>query len=211
MITMYAVANIDSALWGTRSVGDVKCTSTSTITDSDTDSDTGSGDNCEEAEATRPHWGNGGGDDGVMMRDFAFSRGAALAETTAIGADEEEAVPPRKRLDSDALGISGVSGYGREAGAESVTETRRDRKDEVGSIKRGRISLKASKFIILVPWVLVNVGVTVAYLRCRLYTLALIVFFSQIAGMAVFVVAAWVEMRLQRRSTLPPSSPPPLC
>lgn len=194
MITMYAVANIDSALWGTRSVGDVTCTSTTTATDSDTDTDTDSGDNGEVA-ATRSPGGNSGGDDGITMREFDFSRGEVLVATTAPKADEEEAVP-HERPGTDAPKVSGDGGYGREASE--------------GEGKRGGwFSLKASKFIILALWVLVNVGVTLAYSRWRLYTLALFGFFSQIAGMAVFVAAAWVEMRLQCRAALPPSSPPP--
>lgn len=207
MITMYTMANIDSALWGTRSVGDVKCTTSGADTDSD--SDTGYSD---EAEAVPPRRVNVGGDDGIMMRDFELSCGDTPAAPGAPHGNVEEEVPHRDPDSDDAaVGISGGGGRGREAG-ELGTDGRSGRKGKEGGGKKSgiRLSLFAWKFIILVPWVLVNVGVTVGYLRWRLYTLALVGFFSQIAGMVFFIVAAWVEMRLQRRSTLPPSLPPRL-
>lgn len=202
MITMYTVANIDSALWGTRSIGEVKSTSTVTNSDSDTDSDA-----IGQAEATPPRRANGGSDGRVMVRDFALSRGdAPPAVAAAVEAHEEEAMP-RKHPGSGAPEISGGGRRKREV-TESGAEVRHGRKVEGGGKQSGRLSLRTWKFIILAPWVLVNVGVTVAFLWWRLYTLALVGFFLQIAGMAAFIVAAWVEMRLQRRSARPPSRPP---
>lgn len=208
MITMYAVANIDSALWGTRSIGDVKCTSAGAVTDSDTDTDSDTG-NVGGVEATPRRRVNDDGDGGVKMTHFALSRGDDPAAPAAREADEEEKVP-HTCPDSDAPGASGGRGGGRK-GDEPVTEVHRGQEGggERKKSRRRGLSLRAWKFIILVPWVLVNVGVTVAYIRWRLYTLALLGFFAQIAGMVVFVVAAWVEARLQRRSALPPKVLPP--
>lgn len=178
MITMYAMSNIDSALWGTRSVGNVKSAANSAITDAGNIT----GD-MEETTAEPPRWINTGG---------------GPAAPTAAQADEEKPVPHERR-DSDALGVPGGGGCRRQA--EWETHVRRGRKGAEDK-KNAGWSLRTCKFVILASWILVNVGVTAAILWWRVYALALLGFFGQAAGMTVFGVAARVETRLQRRSAL---------
>lgn len=53
-------------------------------------------------------------------------------------------------------------------------------------------------------WVLANVGLTLTLVYWRLRVVGAFCFFSQYPAQGFFVVAAWLEMRLQRRSALPP-------
>jgi len=183
MITMYAVANIDSALWGTRSIGEVKNASTTTGgsaagTDTDTDSVT---DKVVRKNPSRDNRGDGdcagGGGGGIMMRALTLSRGQRKTQAAASDADEEEAVP-LKGHNSDVVAVDGDD-YGRaEETEQTETEARRWGKRGSGIESRGNLSLRAWKFVILASWMLANVGLTASYLRWRLDTLAALGFFS---------------------------------
>ncbi len=216
MITMYAVANIDSALWGTRSVGEVKNASTDTA---GSGKDTGTDSNSVTYEAVRQNRsddngrdsdGNYTGGGGIMMRAITVPRGQRQPQPAASGADEEQAVP----LEGESSGVvaDGSDGDGDASAREAEkAETEACRVGERGGSSvagRGNLSLRDWKFVMLASWILFSVGLTASYLRWRLYKLAALIFFSQAFGLVFFIVAAWLEMRLQRSYALPlPSAP----
>ncbi len=211
MITMYAVANIDSALWGTRSIGEVMSTSTTiagSVSDTDTDADSAT-DKAVRQNPSHDTAGHGdctGSGGGIMMRAFALSQAQCKPQTTASDGDDEEAVPLKghKRHSSDVL-AGGSDDDGDASAGEAEQGETEGCGGGSGAEGRGNLSLRAWKFVILSSWMLVNVGLTASCLRWRLDTLAALGFFSQTFGLVFFIVTAWLEMRLQRSYALPPS------
>ena len=198
MVTMYAVANIDSALWGTRSIGEVKNASAEPIVGTNTTL-TDKGNNLTLSRGSDSE----GGVVGVRILTFTRGpRGAVRAVHTPA-----EVVPLVHG--SDLFVDYGSSG--KRVAEQPETEARRAGKGKEGGGGGGRknrgLSLRVWKFVILAWWVIVNIGLTASYLQWRLSLLAAVGFFSQSAGLVFFVVAAWFEMRLQRSSALPPSPP----
>ena len=215
MITMYAVANIDSSLWGTRSVGEVKNASvntanTATHTNTDIDADVNDANTtvtgkAERRNSSRDRDGVGGGNR-IVVKIMTLSR------WLSGGADEEAASLLKRHDSSHAIVDSGACSGSSIGEAEQTTEIKEHRDGKGGDghgggrKNHGRLSLRAWKFVILASWGLANIGLTASYLRWGLSTLAALGFFSQSVGLGFFIVAAWVEMRLQRSSTivLPP-------
>lgn len=217
MITMYAVANIDSALWGTRSIGEVKNALTSI-----SPSNTNPAADMDQADhvTTTCRTGCSDGSDGIRKRVLSCLRGeerSAPLKSDVTSINEDASVPLlRDAPDDAALGSCngtvgmrdfGVSGCGREAdGAEKHPQSRcgEEGGEERDREKRSSLSLRAWKFVLLALWVLFNMCVTATFLHWRLETVAELAFFSQLPSLMIFVLAAWVEMQFQRRSALPP-------
>ncbi|CAM9457889.1 unnamed protein product [Pylaiella littoralis] len=217
MITMYAVANIDSALWGTRSIGEVKNALTSI-----SPSDTNPAADMDQADhvTTTCRTGCSDGSDGIRKRVLSCLRGeerSAPLKSDVTSINEDASVPLLRDAPDDAavgscngtVGMRdfGVSGCGREAdGAEKHPQSRcgEEGGEERDREKRSSLSLRAWKFVLLALWVLFNMCVTATFLHWRLETVAELAFFSQLPSLMIFVLAAWVEMQFQRRSALPP-------
>lgn len=210
---MYAVANIDSSLWGTRSIGDVK----TSATDPNTTKTQTVADLEEAVPVTSSPTGGNDGTDGSKKGLATFCRvhtGAALATSTVATVDGEGGVPPMRDGSEGAASSTGTlatdSSDPDDDGTtdETGTEQGPGGKEGLGGDKeRGKLSLRAWKFILLALWVLINVGLTLSLLYGRLLVVGSLFFFSQVHAQVFFVVAAWLEMRLQRRSALPPQPP----
>lgn len=229
MITMYAVANIDSALWGTRSIGDVNATAK--VVDA------------PEAPARsrrRRRW------------DLRHKRKGRLAvapqcivsETTqgtedgseweggSVYSDESDdcgeteyyeyfnrQFEDRKRLEMEAAATANDLAVAEPWRAKERFAPAWEQ-DKGMVVKKGsqarkrwwccsrlRLSLRARKFVVMTGWILLNMTVTVVFLLWRLHLVVVLNFFSNFAGLVTIVVAARVEAHHQRRvtSAAPPS------
>lgn len=215
VITMYAVANIDSALWGTRSIGDV----TNSATNPNTPNTKIVADMDDALPFTSSLGGGNDGSDGIKQEVGAFSHlhtGTAVDTSAVALVDEDEALLRRLKLGGSDNEGSSIGTLGTERSDSESDENSGEKGTEQGpggkegrggDEKRGKLSLRAWKFVLLALWVFVNVGLTLSLLYWSLGALGSIFFFCQLPAQAFLVVAAWFEMRLQRRSALPP--PPP--
>lgn len=219
MITMYAVANIDSALWGTRSIGEVKNALTSTNPD-----ETNPAAGMDQAISLTSCRSDGNG--GIRKRVLSCWRGDQrnAPVKSFVGPINEEATVPLLSDASDAVVGSGSGSVGVGVGmgdfrtdcdrgaewTEKHSRARRNEEEEEEGRGGGNgeeccsLSLRSWKFVLLAVWVVFNMCVTATFLHWRLETVAELAFFSQLPSLMIFVVAAWVEMQFQRRAALPP-------
>ena len=171
---MYAVANCDSALWGTRSVGNVSVI----VKDS----------------ASTDALKNG-------MHVFTRSTLASLSNAprgeispkacSSIGgipdSDANEAVEPANNI-PDLLDQSNPA------------------PDSVGTKATSKFPHRTRKFVILILWLLANVGVTVVFLFWHLTYVAVIGIFGRFVVLMILTVVSWTEFRRQKRLALSPIS-----
>ena len=171
---MYAVANCDSALWGTRSVGNVS----------------------------------------VIVKDSASTD--ALKNGMHVSTQSTLASPcntPRgENAPKACSSIGGVPDSDANEAVEATNDTSKllDRStpapDSVGTQATSMFSHRTRKFVILILWLLANVGVTVVFLFWHLTYVAVIGVFGRFFVLTILTVASWTEYRRQQSLALSPNS-----
>lgn len=213
MITMYSVANIDSALWGTRSVGDVNATA-KVIDDADEQPPSRSRWRQRQRKRRSPVAP-------VCVDGTQHTEMSSLSSSDASDDELDEAAYYEYFNQKFASGhADDVERGSRAFGIKSSTtvhgtstalrDTRRKKEGNAAPRRRRcccRMSLRRRKFLVLTAWVLLNMAVTVTFLLWRLRLVVVLNFFSNFAGLVTIVVAARIEAQYQRRRA---NAEPPL-
>lgn len=227
MITMYAVANIDSALWGTRSIGDVNATAKAL-----------DGPQAPARSRRRKQWdvrrkrkgrlmvapqctvseGTQGTEDGSEWDDGSmYSNESDDSGETAYYEYFNRQFKDRQRLviedTSSANGLAvgepwrAKEDFSLPCGEGKKVTVKESQAGKRRCYCRSKLSLRTRKFVVMTAWILLNMAVTVVFLLWRLHLVVVLNFFSNFAGLVTIVVAARVEAYNQRQATKAPQPP----